>query len=95
MEPPGIQMLKNIGKPELYCQVDCRQCANYQGITLLGVTSKTYKFILDRRLRTIADKDMAETQSRRNTQDCIFILKQSPEKSKFERVYKEETLSRF
>ena len=63
---------------------DNRDCTNYRGITLLSVALKVYERLLEKRLKQVTEKHLAEAQSGfrkgRGVQDHIFTLKQLIEK---------------
>uniref|UniRef100_A0A1Y1M0F5 Reverse transcriptase domain-containing protein n=2 Tax=Photinus pyralis TaxID=7054 RepID=A0A1Y1M0F5_PHOPY len=72
----------------LFKKGDSRDCSNYRGITILSVVSKVYEHIMEARLRTQIEEQLADTQSGfrkgRSVQDHIFSIKQMIEKSKMQ-----------
>lgn len=59
---------------------DSKDCDNYRGITLLSTAIKTYERILERRLSTVTESTLSESQSGfrkgRSIQDHIFTIRQ-------------------
>ena len=64
---------------------DNRNCTNYRGITLLSTALKIYERILERRLRTLIEHTLTETQSGfrrdRSVHDHVFTLKETISKT--------------
>ena len=65
---------------------DKGDCNNYRGISLLSITGKVFARVILKRLQTIAERVLPESQcgfrAGRSTMDMIFSLRQLQEKSR-------------
>lgn len=68
----------------IYKKGDKKDCGNYRGISLLSVPGKIYAGVLERKLRSIVEKQLDDSQCGfrplRGCQDQIFSLRQISEK---------------
>ena len=69
----------------IYKKIDCKECTNYRGISLLGLPGKVYAKFLERKCREIVESKLEDGQCGfrpgRSTTDQIFTLRQIFEKS--------------